>query len=391
MSLLSLLIIPTILSSAVEEDFFPILIWDNIPENHDQVQEIADCGITVVYSPTHRLDLAHEYGLKAIVNDNRSSSYYFRDINAEKALENVKTLTEEVGSHPALLGYYLRDEPHADLFPGLALVSKAFLSNDPDKIPLINLFPNYASSRQLGTETYKEHVDKYIQTVDPAVICYDHYALMEYEPLREGYFANLETIRNAALKYKKPFWNVVLANAHFTYREPTAADMRFQVFTTLAYGGKGIGYFTYVARDRGNYRMSPIDQFGNRTATWYYMQNVNLMVHKLAPTLLKLTSTGVYHTGDIPEGCENLPGDTLIKSISGNTDFLIGEFKHSDGSDYVMIVNKSFQNSTPFRLEFNKSDVRLQRVSPYTGEIHNLSAENDWLAPGQGVLLKLAE
>ena len=378
------------MKSAVDEDFFPILAWGGAPGDLDTLRNMAECGITVAgfVAPEH-LDLVEQAGLKAFVRDARASGHDFRNLDIDKVSANVVSLTQEVGSHPAVFGYYVRDEPSADMFPGLAAVSKAFLIATPGKVPYINLFPNYTSQRQLGTETYEEHVEMYVTSVDPPIISYDHYALMEYEPLRKGYFANLETIRRASLKYKRPFWNIVLSNAHFRYREPSAADIRFQVFTTLAYGGKGISYFTYFAPDAGNYRMAPIDQFGNRTPAWYYLQNVNLVVQKLAPTLLKLTSTGVYHVGDVPEGCMALPGNTLVSVVHGSADFLVGEFIHSDGFKYVMLVNRDFHNSTNFRLELNDPGARLQRVSPYTGQLYNLAGENDWLAPGQGVLLRV--
>ena len=387
---LSLLFIPAMIASAVDEDFFPILAWGNTPGDLDTLKEMAECGINVAgFAAPEHLDLVQQAGLKAFVRDGRASGYDFLNMNLDAVSANVVSLTQEVGSHPAVFGYYLKDEPSAELFRGLAAVAKTFMAATPDKIPYINLFPNYANQQQLGAETYEEYVEKYVTIVDPPIISYDHYALMEYEPLRKGYFANLETIRRASLKYKRPFWNIVLSNAHFRYREPSAADIRFQIFTTLAYGGKGISYFTYFAPHSGNYRMAPIDQFGNRTPTWYYVQNVNLMVQKLAPTLLKLTSTGVYHVGNVPEGCTELPGNTLVRAVHGITDFLVGEFIHSDGFKYVMLVNKDFHRSTNFRLELSDPGATLQRVSPYTGQLYNLAGENDWLAAGQGVLLRV--
>lgn len=390
MFILPFLIIPSIAISAFDEDFFPILAWGGAPGDQDILNDMAKCGITVAgFADPKDLDLMHKAGLKAFISDRRASGYDFRNVDPDKARANVSSLVKEFGSHPAVIGYYIKDEPNAEEFPGLAILSKAFLAESPDKIPYINLFPNYANQQQLGTAKYQEHIDKYVTIVDPPIISYDHYALMEYEPLRAGYFPNLEIMRQASLKYNRPFWNIVLSNAHFRYREPSAADIRFQVFTTLAYGGKGISYFTYFAPHSGNYRMAPIDQFGNKTSTWYYLQNVNLMVQKLAPTILKLKSTGVYHTGDVPEGCNKLPGDTLVKAVHGSTDFVIGEFIHLDGSKYIMLVNKDFKNSTNFRLELNSPDSRLQRVSPYTGQLHDLVGENDWLSPGQGVLLRV--
>jgi len=68
-----------------------------------------------------------------------------------------------------------------------------------------------------------------VSLCNPTELSYDHYALMDDGSLRNGYWQNLEQMRTAALRSKLPFWNIVLTVAHFNYREPTAADLRFQV------------------------------------------------------------------------------------------------------------------------------------------------------------------
>jgi len=215
---------------ADDENFFPIFAWGATPGDLDMLMGMAECGINVAgfVAPEH-LDLVQQAGLRAIVMDSRASGYDFRNVDPNAVRANVASLIEEVDSHPAVFGYFLRDEPNAEEFPGLAIMSKTFLEATPNKIPYINLYPNYASQQQLGTENYWEHVEKYVSIVNPPIISYDHYALMEHEPLREGYFVNLETIRWASINYNRPFWNVVLSTAHFNYREPSAAQL-FYIF-----------------------------------------------------------------------------------------------------------------------------------------------------------------
>ncbi len=154
---------------------------------------------------------------------------------------------------------------------------------------------------------------------------------MDDGTVRDNYWTNLEAVRSASRKHNIPFWNIVLSVAHFNYREPAAADFRFQAYTTLAYGGRGISYFTYFAPAVGGYRMAPIDQFGNQTPTWYFMQNVNLQIEKLAPTILQLRSDDVYHFGKVPPGCKPPPADSLVANVPGSH-AVVGEFTHSDGS-----------------------------------------------------------
>ncbi len=125
---------------------------------------------------------------------------------------------------------------------------------------------------------------------------------MEGGGLRSLYFPNLEAIRAASLQTGIPFWNIVLSNSHFNYAEPSMAGLRFQMYTTLAYGGRGISYFTYFAPDVGNYRLAPVDQVGARTPTWDLLRQVNRQIHCLGPIYLHLKSVNVFHTGEIPDG-----------------------------------------------------------------------------------------
>lgn len=372
-----------------DTNFFPIMAWNWVPNDPAVLQKMRDCGLTVAgfVSPS-TLDNCEAMGLKAIVSDPRTSGYDWTNVNEVEARQKVASLVAEVGSHPALYGYYLRDEPNASLFPGLAKVADLIRELSPGKWPYINLFPDYASTFQLGTSNYTEHLERFITTCHPTILSYDNYSLMEDGSVRAAYWSNLEAIRAAARKHGLQFWNIVLSSAHFDYREVTAADFRFQAYTTLAYGGRGLSYFTYFTPDHGNYRMGPIDQFGNQTPTWYFMQNVNLQIQKLAPTLLQLTSDAVYHFAPLPAGTSAPPTNSLL-TTAGNDSLMAGDFTHRDGTRYVMIVNKDLTKSCTCSPQFRTSPKRVQQVSPYTGRLTSFEGESIWLAPGAGVLLKV--
>jgi hypothetical protein len=364
------------------------MAWNWAPSDAGTLEKMRECGLTVAgFVSPKALDLCHAAGLRAIVSDPRVSGYDWLSVDPVAARKNVTSLVAEVGQHPAVYGFYLRDEPSAALFPGLATVSTLIRELAPGKWPYVNLFPNYASPQQLGNATYAEHLEKFVEICKPTELSYDHYALMDDGSLRPGYWQNLEAVRGAAKKARLPFWNIVLTVAHFNYRELTAADLRFQVYTTLAYGGRGLAYFTYFAPQVGNYRMAPIDQFGNPTPAWTFMQNVNLQVHRLAPTLCHLSSDDVYHFGTPPEGCHG-PGDQSLLKPTNPGEFMAGDFIHTDGSRYVMLVNKDFAKSRYCAPQFRTAPKRLRMISPYTGQPIEFSGEQQWLAPGQGVLLK---
>ena len=179
--------------------------------------------------------------------------------------------------------------------------------------------------------------------------------------------------------------------------EPSDATFHLQVYSTLAYGGRGIQYFTYLTPTVGNYRLGAIDQFGNRTGTWEMLRRINNEIHALAPTLIKLRSTGVYHYPDVPEQGFGLGASRLIKSVEMTqryvrppvgARFLIGEFEDLRGRPYFMIVNKDLAQSFRFRVEL-KREGKLIRTSPYSGREEPFGREMDWLAPGAGILFRV--
>jgi hypothetical protein len=97
--------------------------------------------------------------------------------------------------------------------------------------------------------------------------------------------------------------------------EPSDATFNVQVYSTMAYGGRGIQYFTYFAPQIGNYRLAAVDQFGNRTATWDMLRRINNQIYALAQVLIRLRSTGVYHYPDVPEQAQPLAASKLIESV----------------------------------------------------------------------------
>ena len=373
----------------VAPEEFAILPWGGSPGDPDALREIRECGFNLAgfVAPEH-LDAVAAAGLKCIVSDPATHvADAAAGLDEAEVQKRVATLTAKAAGHSAVFGYYLRDEPGAGLYPALARWSEAFRQADPKHVSYINLFPNYASPGQMGVPTYEEYVDSFVKTVKPAFISYDHYALMDDGSLRDGYFQNLEAVRKAALKHDLPFWNIVLSNAHFRYAEPSDGGLRFQVYTTLAYGGRGISYFTYFAPAVGNYRLAPIDPFGHKTPTWDMLRSVNLQIHRLGPTYLKLKSVNVFHHPDVPAGSAGIDTSRHLAAVTGGR-FVVGEFEGPGGRPFVMIVNKDLHVSTAFDVKF-KQPGRIMQTSAYTSQTAPWGGENNWLAAGQGMLLSL--
>lgn len=378
---------------------FAVMAWGGSPSDLEQLRGMREAGLNISgFCHPEDLDKVRSAGLTCFVSDPRLENADSLHLPSDDELRAViGALRKQVGSNPAALGFFLRDEPGAASMPGLGKLASMLREAMPDKWPYVNLFPYRVPPRLLGTADYDSYVRMLVRTIGQPFLSYDNYSLVNGEML-DYFYTNLEIVRRLGLETHTPFWNCILANSHFNYMEPSDATFNLQVYSTLAYGGRGIQYFTYFAPEVGNYRLSAIDQFGNRTPTWDMLRRVNNQIHALAPTLIRLRSSAVYHYPDVPEQAQPLAASKVIQSVEMTQRYvrppvagrcLIGELEDANGRIYFMIVNKDLKNSFQFKLRLKQEGRKLIRVSPYSGQEEPFSGEMDWLAPGAGILFRL--
>ncbi len=378
---------------------FAIMAWGSAPTELSQLRLMKEAGLNIAgFCHIADLDNVRKAGLTCFVRDSRVNGYDWMHLPPEKEIRaKIKEVATEVGKDPAVVGFYLRDEPHARLMPGMGKVATILREIMPGKKPYVNLFPSHVNTARVGAPSYESYVRMLVDTIRQPFLSYDNYSLVGGEML-DHFWENLEIIRKVSLETDTPFWNCILANSHFNYMEPSDATFHLQVYATLAYGGRGIQYFTYYTPPIGNYRLGAIDQFGNRTSTWYMLRRINKEIHALVPTLIKLRSTGVYHYPDGPRGAKRLPASRLIERVEMSQRFvrppvagrfLVGEFVDQQGRPYFMLVNKDLNNSFRFKVTLREKGRKLRRISPYSGAEEPFGREMDWLAPGAGILLRV--
>ncbi|MCF6287433.1 MAG: hypothetical protein L3K26_19965, partial [Candidatus Hydrogenedentes bacterium] len=323
------------------QDRFAIGLWVDPPLDDKapaRYQELADANFTVVIGGFGRGDVAQQvalcerHDLKLIVSSRG---------------KNVTDLPDA----PSLWGYALRDEPSATDFPALREASDAIAKNRPGKLRYMNLFPNYANPSQLGTETYEEHVRQFIKVVDPDVLSMDHYPI--FRPGRDGragYCKNLATFRTHSLAAEIPFWNFFNTMPYGPHTDPTEGQLRWQIYTSLAYGAKGVLYFCYYTPAGKEFPKGGaiIRRDGRRTRHYDEAQRINLGLKHLGPTLMQLTSTAVVRISesDGDRAAEKLKGLPIINIARGKVDppmdYLVGAFTHEDGRRAVLLNNYRF-------------------------------------------------
>ena len=377
---------------------FALMAWDQSPSDPHQLDLMRQVGLNISgFCSPGDLEKVQAAKMSCFVTDDRANGYDWTQMPDKKDIqEKINALVNEVRNHPAALGFFLRDEPPAGMMPGLGKVAAMLRRAMPGTWPYINLLPTYATNSQLGAPTYEAYLQKFVQDVHPPLLSYDNYSLFNGK-MMDRFYTNMAAIRRASQKAGIPFWNVILANSHFSYMEPTDATLRLQAYSTIAYGGRGIEYFTYFSPKVGNFRLAPVDQFGHRTATWYKLRRLNDQIRELAPWLIKLHSTGVYHSAPMPEGAEPISKSRLVKRVRATTfqsppiapEYLIGEFRDGEGHSFLMIVNKSLEYSIRYAIDLKDENQHLVLVSPYTGQLISFVGEMNWLAPGAGALLEV--
>ncbi len=385
---------------------FPISFWCGPPDPYitiDRYRQVSNAGFNYLMPPCEGasseernrriLDTAKTAGLKAFLQDSRMPSALTGAADAKSRIDSV---VAAYAKHPAFAGYFLTDEPGAGAFQGLGEVVAYLREKDPVHPAYVNLFPNYASEEQLGTPTYDTYISHYIKTVKPFAVSYDHYHLLKTGD-RPGFFANLESVRSLSAAEDLPFWQIVLAVPHGDYRPLTEAEKRFTAMQTLAYGGKGLLYFTYwTPGDKSlEWGQAIIDRDGKPSPQYNEVTQINADVQAIGKYLLTAVPSSVFQAGSLaPGGKPREPGTPVV--LPGQGDITVGLFRR-DTHLYVLFANRDYYKpiSTDALLSSGQSAVEhLDKHSgKWTGAKGLKTDEGDFktrleLAPGDAELYR---
>jgi hypothetical protein len=350
---------------------FPIMAYFSLTSEQLDIahfRELADAGfnISLSFLGTYELnkkalDLAQQVGIKLLITDNRIQPGKPID---KTTVEELDRVVSDYKNFPALLGYFLKDEPGVDAFENMAAVKREISLHDPIHIVYGNLFPDYANSQQLGVETYNEYVAKYMEVLRPKILSYDYYPFVN-TGFRDSYYKNMEVIRATALKAGIPFWAFTMScYIDPAYPKPEESWIRLQLYSDLAYGAKGVQYFTYSLphSDAEDFRTAILDADGKRTNLYDIAKCMNTEIHSLEVCINELNSLGVYNTAPLPEGSQQLPADFCIKSIAGGP-MVVGYFKDNSGLLYLLLVNRNYKEEVDFTLTVSEKVKGLNEVS----------------------------
>ncbi|MFC1509670.1 hypothetical protein ACFL60_08325, partial [Candidatus Omnitrophota bacterium] len=280
-------------------------------------------------------------------------------------------------------GYYIADEPYPeDKFPGLADKVMSFRRADPNHVPYINMLSNTGS-----------FLDSFVETVRPLIHSFDYY---QWWWGSEPYFEKLEQHRKTALKAGIPLFTWIEVNTdpmaelddrHASPPSDNVRRLRQSVYTSLAYGVKGIEWFTasklFVTGSSG------LEACGTDVAA------INSELKRLGPILVDLQSVDVFHTRPLPRNTREAPQEHWVRILGEQDDgAVMGTFKNAAGTDYIMVTNRNYRNAQYIQLRFRPLIKKMRKFDRQTGEWIELSQRHKHslaliIEPGDGELIEV--
>ena len=363
---------------------FPILLgWASLgdhPDDAAKMAAIADAGFnTVMWYNAGVLDLSHLYGLKQLIQ-----------------VKPPTLISDWHRQHPANWGYYVGDEPPPPAYPAMAAEVDVIHQTDPDHPAYVNI-------------TGASDIEAFLDTVPVKLLSYT--GIYQWWSYTSPYYRPMENSRTAGLDAGIPVMRWIEVNANpevlsieannqgqwppWSVTAPPPPDnaekLRQSVYSSLAYGVKGIQWFTgAILFEHGT---SNLNAIGTDVAT------LNWELQQLGPTLLGLESVDVFHTTPLPvqsfDDVRELPGNYWVQTDT--SDLILGMFKDSQDIDYIMLNNRKIDESRQPVLSFPQTVTHVAQFDRGQGEWIDLhvtplggrTVVEFALAPGDGELLKV--
>jgi hypothetical protein len=210
-----------------------------------------------------RLDMSGSAGMNILIADNRLHGFgTFTPSSASSLLQDYTNMSSQ--RRATMYGYNIGDEPQASASVASNIKNwiHALKQSDPGKLAYLNLLPRYGFTSDMDYEAY---LDLYLSDSDPSmmpdVASFDFYPFST-SGFRSDYFYNLRIVKSKA--GDRPAWAYVMSLDEAAYDYSNPQQLRFMTFCPIAYGFKGLVYYSYDT-PRSKYLR---DNSGNGLGTW---------------------------------------------------------------------------------------------------------------------------
>ncbi|MBQ4082611.1 MAG: hypothetical protein IJC55_04885 [Clostridia bacterium] len=256
------------------------------------IRELAECGIDLVFGMEYHhdtLELFLKYRIGAIVNGVVPGWFGANGDNAgtlasRNPLKLYESAAKEFSDHPAIWGIDVGDEPSALDFPYYGKVIERMQSLFPNQFSYLNLYPSYGLladntkeqiRRELGTENYRDYLQRYCNNIDTDYLSFDHYA---YSSSPKRLIEDLRVAAEVCRENKRSLWVVLQANSHQPNYRLSQDQLRFQAYSALVFGARCISWACYTA---GWWHHNVLDETGQKTDLYQKLKTVNQEVRAM--------------------------------------------------------------------------------------------------------------
>ncbi len=347
----------------------PIVAWWGVmPEftSVERFKEVREAGFNLHYTGYQNIEdlkkalvAAENTGVKLLVSCPELSS-------------DTKKTVQILEKYSSNGGYFIFDEPSASIIPRFKEIINNVKAIDNTRLCYINLLPNFTGNDPIlsAAESYDIYLNRYIKELDLDIISFDNYPILNNNTLRYDWYKNLEIIKDKSYETKKDFWAFALTTSHMVYPVTSLQHLRLQIYSNLAYGAKGIQYFTYWTPPYVGWKEGPIDSLGVKNKTYDFVKTLNKEIRNMSYIFLSCKVLDIFHYGKIPFGTKKLnalPEFLNYLNIRGGN-ALISIMKNNY-NDFIMIQNTNLFNDIGVKITFNtEANIILKNglIVPYS-------------------------
>ena len=338
--------------------------------NHDELPRTSETQYYIGSKRTEEaLKLCKKVGLNAYIA--YGDSWFNRKNEGDEYFDVAPFSQHDVyGEYKDIIkGIHINDEPHKEEMPP---ISDQALIDDFEKVYpnakyMVNIVAVTAGGKHYGYEDYQELYDDYINSIVTKLknpyISLDFYPFNTLAVQPDRYVAsNYNMVAETAKKLGAKKTMIVQSSAGAEFDSVlTEGDMRWQVYSALAFGADHIQYYCYSVPEEIDYNYCMLMP-DNKTPSdvYYYVQEINYEIQGMASALLSYEwdkSIGISGSEEMAFRVTELEYDENFEkakfhdakyfdSATATHDLIISRFTSDEYGESYMFVNFANREKT---------------------------------------------
>lgn len=388
---------------------FPIVAWWLTPNKYypkdQKIKDIKDCGFnTILYYDEEKPSadsicrLAEQCDLDIILG-----SYKLKSNKAQSYINNLS-------ANKNIVGWYLKDEPLFKDLPTLKTEYDNLSLYTQDKPIYINLIGCRSDKYTGPCPTIGEYLDTIDSLFHPHIWSFDYYPISvdkdngRIKVQYNQFFKSLKAFHDKSQQTGRPFWSFCET---VEYKRPeierpvaTVPFLRFEAFSALAFGAKGIVNWSYelTKSKKGQFISALIDSTGMKTPAWFHAQQVNSEISAFSDIFshAKINRIYIKEQGLLSKQLKaqfSTPIDCISDIKTEGKGILISDFI-SQANHYLLILNLDVENPQTLQLRLSPQYKYHQLQYRSSTSLHKKDIPNKpfktTLPPGSYLILSLA-